>query len=361
MRIHEQRSAFFRLKCAKYGRSLIGMSSYVIFFIVFVCYAGTLALADGAVRASYASAVKLATPSVVNLYTDRRIKQRQIHYPFHSNTRRATTLGSAVIIDKRGDLLTNYHVVRNAERILVALNDGRKVLASLLGYDQGSDLAVLRIKLSNLQAASLGNSDDLHVGDVVLAIGNPFGLGQTVTQGIISAIGRNRVGLNQLENYIQTDAAINPGNSGGALINARGEVIGINTAIYSRSGGYQGVGFAIPINVALNVMQQILKTGSVKRGWLGLRIQTLNARLMRRLNFSQASGVVIMGFLPRSPAASAGMKVGDLVTYLNRRRIRTARGFLHYMAQRKPGSNVTVTFIRARQTYRVNVVVGARP
>lgn len=331
--------------------------------VFLVCYAEVMVFADTKSKTvhSYASAVKLATPSVVNVYTARR--STQFHNPrtYPSSNKRILSLGSGVVIDTDGYILTNYHVVRNADQILVALDDGRHAKAKVVGVDQDTDLAVLKITLNALHPAVIANSDHVHVGDVVLAIGNPFGLGQTVTQGIVSAIGRSTIGINQLENYIQTDAAINPGNSGGALINTEGKVIGINTAIYSRSGGYQGVGFAIPITVALNVMHQIIKTGSVKRGWLGLRIRTLVPSLAKAMKLSRDSGVVVVELLKKSPASKAGLKVGDVITFLNNQRVRTAQGFLSYIAQREPGSKVVVVFTRDNQTYRIEIPVGIRP
>lgn len=333
----------------------------VLFSLVLVSYAETIVLADTKAPASYASAVKIAAPAVANVYTDRSTRSRNNEPQGYRRSTRRSSLGSGVVIDNKGDLLTNYHVVRNARRILVALDDGRRARAKVVGVDQETDLAVLHIDLKNLHPAVIGNSDTVQVGDIVLAIGNPFGLGQTVTQGIVSAMGRSTIGINQLEDYIQTDAAINPGNSGGALINTNGRVIGINTGIYSRSGGYQGVGFAIPINVALNVMQQILKTGSVKRGWLGVKIRTVDAQVASSMRLPRTSGVVIVGLLPKSPAAKAGMKVGDVVISLNSQRVRTARGFLNYIAQRRPGSTVVVVYVRNQQTHRLEITLGIRP
>lgn len=349
------------------------VSSVIVFSILLVFFAGTVVSADTRAPISYASAVKIAAPSVLNVKTIRKT-QLYRHTPNQHRSvmprshqmvvpgyRTRSTLGSGVIIEKKGYVLTNYHVVRNAKKILIALADGRKTEAKLIGSDPETDLAVLQILLSDLHPAKLGNSDALHVGDVVLAIGNPFGLGQTVTQGIISAIGRSTVGINQLENYIQTDAAINPGNSGGALIDTEGRVIGINTGIYSKSGGYQGVGFAIPINVALNVMQQIIKTGYVKRGWLGVRIRTLSIEIAKRMKLKRSTGVVIIGLAPKSPAAKAGVKVGDVITYINTQRVSSARGFLNYIAQRKPGSSVTLTLWRKQREQKISVSIGKRP
>ena len=340
-------------------RSFKGLS-IILFSALLVFFAGSVVCADTQAPSSYAEAVKIAAPSVVNVNTKGRTQQPQSGR-YSSRKRGRSNLGSGVIIDKKGYILTNYHVVQNAAKIYVALNDGRKTQAKLVGSDPETDLAVIQVHFSNLQPARLADSDNLHVGDVVLAIGNPFGLGQTVTQGIISAIGRNTVGINQLEDYIQTDAAINPGNSGGALVNTKGQVIGINTGIYSHSGGYQGVGFAIPINVALNVMQQIIKTGRVERGWLGVKIRTLSSVIARRIKVKQATGVVVIGVVPKSPAARANLKIGDVVTYLNTHRVRSARGFLNYIAQRKPGLVVQLTLWRRQKEQKVSVTIGKRP
>lgn len=350
-------------------RHLKGLSIVIFSFFVFFV---SLPASSQVAPISYASAVRKAAPSVVNVRTIRNTQFRQnTPNPRIFNRRNLlilpgqkiarSSLGSGVIVDKKGHILTNYHVVRNGHIIAVALADGRKAIAQLIGHDAETDLAVLQIKLSDLMPAELGNSDKVEVGDVVLAIGNPFGLGQTVTQGIISAIGRSTVGINQLENYIQTDAAINPGNSGGALVDTGGKVIGINTGIYSQSGGYQGVGFAIPVNVALNVMQQILKTGYVERGWLGVRIRTLNSNIVRALKLKQSTGIVIAGVVPKSPAAGVGIKIGDVITHINKQRIRSARGFLNYIAQRKPGSTLTLTLWRKGDKRKISVVIGKRP
>jgi len=337
------------------GLSIVIFSCFV-FFVSFPVSAQVAPI-------SYASAVQKAAPSVVNVRTVRntRTLNRGNLLILPRQKIRRSSLGSGVIVDKKGHILTNYHVVRNGHIIAVSLADGRKAIGKLIGHDAETDLAVLQIKLSDLTPAELGDSDKVEVGDVVLAIGNPFGLGQTVTQGIISAIGRSTVGINQLENYIQTDAAINPGNSGGALVDTGGKVIGINTGIYSQSGGYQGVGFAIPVNVALNVMQQIIKTGFVERGWLGVRIRTLNSNIVRALKLKQSTGIVIAGVVPKSPAAGAGIKIGDVITRIDRQRVRSARGFLNYIAQRKPGSTLTLTLWRKGDKRIISVVIGKRP
>ncbi len=302
---------------------------------------------------SYAKAVRIAAPAVVNIYTDRQTQQNL--------SQLRSTLGSGVVIDSKGYILTNHHVVRNAVHILVGLSDGRRAKAKFIGSDPETDLAVLKINLGHLKPIPLGNSDNIHVGDVVLAIGNPFGLGQTVTQGIISAMGRNTVGINRLESYIQTDAAINPGNSGGALINTLGQLVGINTGIYTRSGGYQGVGFAIPVNVALNVLHQIIKSGYVKRGWLGLKVQTLGPKLAETLGTQQASGVVVMQVLPNTPASEFGFKKNDVITHLNNIRVSSSRGFLNHIAQRKPNTPIAITLLRNHVKKVIHAKVGTRP
>lgn len=324
---------------------------------------------------SFAKAVELAAPSVVNIYTrrsgssaspniptrDKNWSVRGIKTQTNTKRREKSTLGSGVIIDKNGYILTNNHVVSKAARITVTLNDGRKTLAKLVGTDPDSDLAVIRINFKNTKPIEIDTKDDVKVGDVVLAIGNPFGLGQTVTQGIVSAIGRSTVGINQLENYIQTDAAINPGNSGGALINTKGELIGINTGIYSRSGGHQGVGFAIPVDIALNIMQQIIRHGTVERGWLGLGVQTMDLGLSKAYKIKSTVGVLVSNVVKGSPAAKAGFKKLDLITQIGGQKVYSARGFLNNIAQRQPGTKVTVAYLRDGEKDSTTLVVGKRP
>jgi serine protease DegS len=247
----------------------------ILFSLLLIMYAEVIAYADTASHQphSYSSAIKISAPSVVSVYINSDPAGPARNHSKHANSafgyRGPATLGSAVIINKEGYLLTNYHVIRHAQRIIIVTADGRHSAGTVVGYDKATDLAVLKIRLSNLSSARLGNSDRADVGDIVFAIGNAFGLGQSVTQGIISAIRRHAVGSNALKRFIQTDVAMNPGNSGGPLINSKGEVIGINSSIYSHSGGYQGISFSIPINLALNVMQKIIKNGRVDRGWLG--------------------------------------------------------------------------------------------
>lgn len=330
---------------------------------------------------SYAGAVRIAAPSVVNVYTirDRRFSssnnehnfakmQEQLH-PALQRTRSQKQqkkngryrLGSGVIMNKQGYILTNHHVIQHAKQVLIALGDGRKVQAKVVGSDPETDLAVLRIRLPDLVPIQLDNSEHIQVGDVVLAIGNPFGLGQTVTQGIISAVGRSTIGINPLESYIQTDAAINPGNSGGALVNTHGKLIGINSGMYTRTGGYQGVGFAIPLKVALNIMNQITRYGYVKRGYVGAAVVTLTLNMARRLGINQATGAVITKVLKGSPADIYGLKSKDVITHIDRFRVRSSRGFMNYIAQSKPGTVLKFIILRGGQTRTVPVSIGIRP
>ena len=325
--------------------------------------------------ASYARAVEHAIPAVVNIYTAKVVTER-INSLFddpvirrffgsrvQSRTRQRveTSLGSGVLISSQGYLLTNHHVVQGADKIQILLADGRSTPATLIGSDADTDLAVLWIELDGLPAITLGNSDILQVGDVALAIGNPFGIGQTVTMGIISATGRNQLGINTFENFIQTDAAINPGNSGGALINAYGELIGINTAIFSKSGGSQGIGFAIPSDLAVDVMTQIIEHGHAIRGWLGIEVQQLTAELAEALNIGSASGVVVAGVLRRGPAASAGLQPGDLLSSINDRPINDRSDLLNIIANTKPGDSVELRGLRGGNELIVSAQVGQRP
>ena len=312
---------------------------------------------------SYALAVETAAPAVVNirvLNKDHRFVGGKTNFSQDEMSRKGL-LGSGVIMDSRGYLLTSYHIVQQASQIEVALMDGRKTFAVLIGKDPETDLAVLRIDLSHLPVIKVKNTDAPKVGDVVLAIGNPFGLGQTVTQGIISAIGRNTVGLNQLENYIQTDAAINPGNSGGALVNTLGELIGINTGIYTESGYNEGVGFAIPMNVALNTLQQIIATGKVSRGWIGVEVNDLNSHLVKIITASQKQGVVITNVLYRSPAQISGLDVADVIVKVDGKSVQNTRAFYNVIAQAKPGETLEFTVYRHHKPILISVKVSKRP
>lgn len=325
--------------------------------------------------ASYATAVELAAPSVVNIYTAKVTIQRSntlfddplFKHFFGDNfaavprKKLQTSLGSGVIINQQGYILTNDHVVAEADEIKVVLATGQTLGASLVGTDPDTDLAVLRTEIEGLPAITVGDSQNLRVGDVVLAIGNPFGVGQTVTMGIVSATGRNQLGINTFENFIQTDAAINPGNSGGALINAYGELIGINTAIFSRSGGSQGIGFAIPITLAKGVMDQILERGHVIRGWLGIAGQNITPALAESFNLNEVHGVLISGVLEGGPADLAGIEPGDVITRIDNRKTNSAQNVLEIISTLKPGSKVKVHAWRGKQKLEFLVLISERP
>ncbi len=272
-------------------------------------------------------------------------------------------MGSGVIVSPSGYILTNNHVVEGGDDIEVTLNDTRRVKAKIIGTDPDSDLAVLKIDLDKLPVIVLGSSDALQVGDQVLAIGNPFGVGQTVTSGIVSALGRNQLGINTFENFIQTDAAINPGNSGGALVDVSGNLLGINTAIYSRSGGSMGIGFAIPVSTAKQVMEGIVKDGVVTRGWIGVEPQELTPELAEtfKLKLGDTSGVIITGVLQGGPAAQAGIKPGDVITAVAGKRISSVSELLSNVAALKPGSPAKMTVQRADKALELDVSPGVRP
>ncbi|MGE6919146.1 trypsin-like peptidase domain-containing protein [Achromobacter kerstersii] len=325
---------------------------------------------------SYADGVARAAPSVVNVYTTKHVNVpliplpddpvlRQLfgQLPGVSRREATTSLGSGVIVSQDGHVLTNYHVVQAADAIEVALSDGRRDTAKVVGADPDTDLAVLKLaSLRTLPAAALAADRGLRVGDVVLAIGNPFGVGQTTTQGIVSALGRNGLGLNTYENFIQTDAAINPGNSGGALVDAEGNLVGINTAIYSESGGSMGIGFATPVEIARKVMDEIVKTGGVKRGWLGVEPQDVTPELARAFGLGgDARGAIIAGVMRDGPAARSGLRVGDIVQSVNGKRMADTAQLLAEIAQLPPGQRATLGILRSGKPQDMTVVVGTRP
>lgn len=323
---------------------------------------------------SYAHAVDIAAPAVVNIYTTKTVAQRPLPFPddpilrrfFGDNLpqqgkRRENSLGSGVIISAQGYILTNNHVVEGADEIKVALRDGRSASASIVGTDPETDLSVLKITLEKLPSITINQADSPRVGDVALAIGNPFGVGQTVTMGIVSATGRNELGINTFENFIQTDAAINPGNSGGALVNAYGQLIGINTAIFSRSGGSEGVGFAIPVSIAKNVMEQIIEHGRTIRGWLGIEAQDLTAELAESFGTKTTSGVVVAGVLRGGPADKHGVKTGDVITHVNDEAVRNSVQLVNSIARIKPGTEARLRGLRNGKDLNLSVQVGERP
>ena len=322
---------------------------------------------------SYADAVERAAPAVVNIYSS-RVVERETHPlmsdPFFrqffgrdapARQRMLSSLGSGVIVSQDGYVLTNHHVISGADQIQVALRDGRETLAEVIGTDPESDLAVLKINLDNLPVIELSDSEDAVVGDVVLAIGNPFGVGQTVTMGIISATGRSHLGLSAYEDFIQTDAAINPGNSGGALINPQGGLVGINTAIFSRSGGSQGIGFAIPANLARSILEQIVTNGRVIRGWLGIEAQELNQDLAASFGLKVPAGVIIAGVVSDGPADQAGLKPGDVLLKVDSSPVIDPRRTMSDIAAVSPGTELQVTVARNGSPLEVKIVVGERP
>jgi Do/DeqQ family serine protease len=270
-------------------------------------------------------------------------------------------LGSGVIVSPNGYILTNHHVIEGADNIEVTLNDQRKARARIVGTDPETDLAVLRIELDKLPAIVMGNSDEIEIGDQVLAIGNPFGVGQTVTSGIVSALGRNQLGINVFENFIQTDAAINPGNSGGALVDTQGHLLGINTAIYSRSGGSLGIGFAIPVSTARQVLDAIVRDGKVTRGWIGVEPQELNTELSQTFNVRAQEGVIITGVLQNGPAAQAGIKPGDVITSVAGRPVRNVSELLTAVAALKPGEPARLGLSRSNGQIDMTITPGIRP
>jgi serine protease DegS len=322
---------------------------------------------------SYADAVSNAAPAVANLYTTKLVNKPTSvltddpqFQRFHGDDlpkqrRMESSLGSAVIMSPEGYLLTNNHVVADAEQIVVALKDGRETVARVIGSDPETDLAVLKIDLPDLPAITLGYSNKIHIGDVALAIGNPFGVGQTVTMGIISATGRNQLGLNTYEDFIQTDAAINPGNSGGALVDALGNLVGINTAIFSKSGGSQGIGFAIPTKLALEVMNAIIEHGRVIRGWLGIEVQPLTNELAESFGLAGRAGIVVATVYRDSPAARAGLQAGDIIFSINDEPAGDGRKSMNLVAQAKPGEKVNIQLMRAGQILELPTEIGVRP
>lgn len=318
---------------------------------------------------SFSAAVNATAPSVVNIHSARRNTERNTPWlndpllrryfgdEFSPDNRGETTLGSGVIVSSEGYILTNNHVISGAEAIQVALADGRIADAAVVGADPDTDLALLRVELENLPAIVMGRSDDIAVGDIVLAIGNPFGVGQTVTQGIVSATGRNYIGHATFENFIQTDAAINPGNSGGALVNTQGELVGVNSAIFSRSGASSGVGFAVPVNLARGVLTQLIEHGRVIRGWLGVDPQDLTPELAEAFGLPDTHGIIVRDVYRGSPAEVAGLQRGDTITHLNDVPVTNARHALTIIASTPPGQTVRIRGVRRGQPFLTEAVV----
>lgn len=321
------------------------------------------------VPGSLAAAAQKAMPAVVSINTSKEVRSPHLNDPwFHFffgdqiGTQQQTGLGSGVIVSPDGYILTNNHVVEGADQITVTLADSRIAEARIVGTDPETDLAVLKIELDKLPVIVLGNSDHAVVGDTVLAIGNPFGVGQTVTSGIISALGRSELGINTFENFIQTDAAINPGNSGGALVDVEGNLLGINTAIYSRSGGSMGIGFAIPVSTAKIVMDGLVKDGKVTRGWIGVEPNELSPELAEAFGVAGANaGVIITGVLQDGPAARAGMLPGDVIVQVDEQRVRNVAEMMTAVASLQPGQRADFEILRNGQSMTLNIVPSERP
>jgi len=324
--------------------------------------------------ATYADAAQAALPAVVHIFTSQEVRR----HPFSNDpvfrhffgdrfgngndTQRRSGLGSGVIVSTDGLMLTNNHVVESADDIEIAFHDGRKTKAKLVGSDPESDLAVLRIASDlPLTPITFATSESLRIGDVVLAIGNPFGVGQTVTSGIVSALGRTHLGINTFENFIQTDAAINPGNSGGALVDSNGHLVGINTAIYSQSGGSMGIGFAIPVSLARNVMEQIIRTGSVTRGWIGVEVQDMTPELAESFGVKPDEGALIAGVMRGSPADKAGVKPGDVLLAVGGKPVKDAQVMLDLIAALAPGEKAAFGLVRTGKPLEIQITVGKRP
>ena len=338
-------------------------------------------IVDGATLSpgSYHDAVKKSAPAVVNIFSSKNSAKSKARKGSKPNSNDllfkfffgeqlpdeepSSSLGSGVLVSPEGVILTNHHVISDATDIDIALSDGRKVKAKVIGSDPETDIAVLKIEAKQLPPPiTFARIESIHVGDIVLAIGNPFGVGQTVTSGIVSALGRDHVGINTFEDFIQTDAAINPGNSGGALIDTRGNLIGINTAIYSNNGGSMGIGFAIPVNLAKQVMESIIKNGGVTRGWIGVEPQNLSKELKESLGLPEKTqGVLLSGVLEGGPGDRAGMKPGDVLIAVNSHKISDIRALLSNISDLKPGSEATISILRKDKELDRKIIIGSRP
>ncbi|KVW95672.1 2-alkenal reductase [Thiobacillus denitrificans] len=327
----------------------------------------------GTASESFAPAAQKVIPSVVNVFTQQKVRtpahpalQDPIFRYFFGDRlderpREVSNLGSGVIVSANGYILTNHHVVEAADEIQVALANGQTLPARVVGADPETDLAVLKIDANDLPAITFAQIDSIQVGDWVLAVGNPFGVGQTVTAGIVSALGRSRLGINTFENFIQTDAAINPGNSGGALVDAAGNLVGVNSAIYSRTGGSQGIGFAIPVSIARQVMEQIIQSGRVTRGWVGIEVQDLTPELAESFSLKSAEGALIAGVLKGGPADAGGIRPGDILLAVNGNKVSNSASLLNLIAALKPSDNTQLTVLRKQQSLDLKIQVGRRP
>ncbi len=316
----------------------------------------------------FSAAARVASPAVVSINTSKAPEMgplsndpwSRFFFGEQGQSQPQAGLGSGVIVSPAGYILTNNHVIEEADQIEVILNDGRKSAAQVIGTDPETDLAILKVDLKDLPVITLGDSDGLAIGDQVLAIGNPFGVGQTVTSGIVSALGRTQLGINTFENFIQTDAAINPGNSGGALVDISGRLMGINTAIYSRSGGSMGIGFAIPTSTAKNVLEAIVRDGQVTRGWIGVEPQDLSAELAESFGLNTKAGVIITGVLQNGPAAKAGIRPGDVITQVAGRPVSNVAQLLSAVAALTPGTTALLEVVRKDGSQTIEVTPGKR-
>jgi serine protease DegQ len=322
---------------------------------------------------SFSEAARRAMPAVVSIYTSQKLKRPR--HPFMGDPvfrhffgdqldpglQRRESLGSGVIVSDKGYVLTNHHVVESVDQIEIALADMRKVPARVVGTDPDTDLAVLKVDLQNLPAITFARADQMRVGDVVLAIGNPFGVGQTVTFGIVSGLGRSHLGITTFENFIQTDAVIHPGNSGGALVDINGNLVGINTAIYSQTGVSMGIGYAIPVSTARQVMEQIIQQGSVTRGWIGVGVQDISGELAESFKLPRAKGVLISHVERGGPAERAGVKLGDVLLAVNDSPVADTTGMLNLIATLQPGQQARLRLVRERAETELAVIIGRRP
>ncbi|NTV94982.1 MAG: Do family serine endopeptidase [Thiobacillus sp.] len=323
--------------------------------------------------ASFADAARKSLSSVVNIFTSKQVRapinplmndpffRRFFGAPQQNRTQRVSNLGSGVIVSEDGYILTNHHVVEAADEIQVALPDGRNLEATLVGSDPETDIAVLRVKHNGLHPITFAKPDSTRVGDMVLAVGNPFGVGQTVTMGIVSALGRSHLGINTFENYIQTDAAINPGNSGGALVDSAGNLVGLNTAIFSRSGGNLGIGFAIPVSILRQVMDQIVRQGTVVRGWVGIEVQDITPEIAESFSLKATQGALIAGVLRGGPADRSGIRPGDILLAVDGNTVQDSSSLLQLISALKPGNEAKLSLLRERSEMQLRVRVERRP
>ncbi len=328
----------------------------------------------GQLGEAMAKVAEQAKPAVVNISTSRMVKAQRHPFfddpffrrffgeePQREQKRKITNLGSGVIVTSDGYILTNNHVIEGAEDILVKLSTNKEYKGKVIGTDKRSDLAVIKIEEKNLPTIKWGDSDKLRVGEIVLAVGNPYGLNQTITMGIISALGRSGIGITDYEDFIQTDAAINPGNSGGALINIKGELVGINTAIFSTTGGYQGIGFAIPVNMAKSIMNSIINQGKVVRGWLGVHIQALTPELVKQFNLQDDKGVLLSEIVEGGPAEKGGLKKGDVIVEFDNKKVESPIALRNMVAATVPNQSVTVRVIRDGKLLNLKVIIAELP